>query len=107
MSRALGVRLRPEEGEELVAAHPRFAGDGEQGEEGDTSTLHGGAGERAIVLEQRSSAEGTKPEHPGPVAWWASTFGVRDCTADRAPRQGAPLRRVPSDQAVASPLMSA
>jgi len=66
VARPLGVALRPETGDDLVAAHAARMGRREQGEEGQASPLGRGAGERALTPFDREGPEGPEPEHAGP-----------------------------------------
>jgi hypothetical protein len=58
VSGSLGVRLRPEIGDELVPTEARVAGDSEEGQDGKAPALSDGPGEVLLAPEECQAAKG-------------------------------------------------
>ena len=63
MTRRLGLAVRPQQGEQLVAAHPARAGRRDHGEQREAPPLRGGAGVQLPVLLEHEAAERVEAKH--------------------------------------------
>jgi hypothetical protein len=65
MPGALNVTLRPEEGENFVAAESSWTSDRKQGQKRESSAGSITGNARAFVVNERKAAKGEKLIHPG------------------------------------------